>query len=216
MSFAVEKKIILSVPEYRPFTFIDKKGELKGSAVDIVIEIFTEIGVGYELHIIPNHEKAFVEIKNGKADGVFPASQNKDRDQLCNFYPLFSNKWIWIISSQSTINPYDKDFKKNSKIGVILNTNHQTWLEENNYNIVGTPKDANAALKMLKIRRVDALLMSETVFWNEAINMNQKDFRIVIEGEHPLGIYISKIFLLNNPSIKKKLDDSIHKLIIKE
>lgn len=212
LCFASDKKIIFLVPEYIPYMYTDPHGDFKGIGIETVKKIMKDIDIEYIFKSSPNHDKAFMDVKLGKADGVFLASQNDERDELCVFSSIvFPNNWYWFVLANSDINPKDKSFKKNAKIGTILNTNHQTWLKENGYNIVSTPKDMTAPPEILKLKRVDAFFMSELVFWSGVPENEKFLFKSIFEMEHPLGIYISKKFLEANPGFLTQLNKSIEK-----
>lgn len=207
-------EIRLLVPEYKPYTYTESEGKIKGIGVEKTLSILNHMGIKYSIKAVPNYEKALSEIKLGKADAFFLSSKNKERDEICEFSkPVFINKWSWFMLKNTKLNPKDESFKKNAKIGVILNTNQQSWATERGYNIVATSKDILAPPKMLKAKRVDAFLMAELVFWSGVEEKEKDQFKEIEESEQDFGIYVSKEYLKKNDNFMKKLNDQIEKEI---
>lgn len=207
---ATGKEINLIIPEYKPYTYTDSNGNLAGIGVEKLNQYLKELGMEYTISVVPNHRKALEDVKMGKADGFFLASKNSERDEICEFSEsVVINRWSWCMLADSNLNPKDESFKKNNKIGVILNTNQQNWAKDNGYRISAKPKDESIPPKMLKLRRADAFLMADLVFWAGVNENEKKNFKTITEKEKNFGVYISKEYLSKNPNFMAKLNELI-------
>jgi len=203
-------KIHFAVPEFKPYTYFEK-GQLKGLGVDRVDELMAEMGVDYDLTLVPNYGRAVAEVQIGRADGFFLATQNAQRDEIAEFSePVTHNRWNWFFLHDSTLLAHQENFKALAKIGTIINTNTHIWLKDNGYNVSYQSKTPADLIKMLAARRVDAVFVAEAVFENAAKKFGFSQFQKTVEMSRPFGIYISKKFLKKNPDFLVKLNAAIN------
>lgn len=214
-SFGADIQIRFVVPEYNPYTYTDAQGNFKGVGVEMFIEVMKELAANYTytLKAVPNHARALEEVTAGRADGFFLASKNAQRDAVAVFSEsCMLNRWCWYLLADSTMDPKDPNFKNVARVGTLINTNIQIWLQERNYKITSTPDDEKVIPQILKLKRADAFLMAELVFWAGVKEEEKKDFKQVVELEQPFGMYISKEFLSKNPGFMESLNAAIIKI----
>jgi ABC-type amino acid transport substrate-binding protein len=211
-SVQAQTAIQLAMPNYPPYTEIDN-GKLSGFGYDLVVKIMDKAGIKMTVLPAPNYGRALEDTRQGKADGFFLASQNKERDEIAVFSsPVTTSTWLWVTLKDSKIPDFKSpEFKTTAKVGVQLNSNIHKWLTEKGYNIAGTPSDISVLLKMLKSDRVSAILLPELTFKDIVSKEGDKieTFRTGVESTFPFAIYISKSFITRNPDIMKRLNAAI-------
>jgi len=207
--------MIFCVPDFPPVTF-EKDSKLQGSGIEMMSKIMKEAKIDYKLVFVPTYDRAINEMIEGNADGFCMASQNAKRDEVAvKSNPVLNNKWSWFIPNESKLNPADPSFKTTAKIGTLLNTNTHKWLVDNKYQVTGSPTDHEALIKMLQAKRIDAVFVAEEVFL-DALKQQQVDvnkYKIILEQNKPLGIYVSKEYLKKNPETIARINAAISKLI---
>ena len=77
-------EITFTVPNFHPYTYQDD-GKIKGIGVDVVTELLDEMKVQNKIKFSPNYGRALDDLKKGKVDGFFLASQNAERDNVAVF-----------------------------------------------------------------------------------------------------------------------------------
>jgi len=204
-----------NLPHFPPYTF-EKDGVIQGIGVELVDKIFKEARIQYTVKVVPNYGRAIQEIKAGRADGFFLASQNAERDAIAVFSnPVTTNNWCWFFPVGSKLNPKDEIFKADAKVGTQLNTNTHKWLKKNGYNVAGSPPHVDAILKMLKLNRINVVFLAEAVFFDliHKSGEKKKSYKKVLQQKKPFGIYISKEYLLKNPGIMENINAAIGKVV---
>ncbi|EAR62079.1 transporter substrate-binding domain-containing protein [Neptuniibacter caesariensis] len=199
------------VPEFPPYTYL-QDGNIAGIGVRKIRSYLDELGTPYELSLVPNYGRAVQEVKHGRADGFFLATENEERNSFAVFStPIVINNWSWFFPAESTVNPSDTDFKKTARIATHLKTNTHKWLLKNGYKVVYSPSDVDSLVKTLHHKRLTAVFLAEAVFWEscERQGIPTDRFRQVVESGRPMGIYISKQFLNNHDGFMDRLNHVI-------
>ncbi len=62
---------------------------------------------------------------------------------------IAEQKWNWYLLKDNSLDPRDKDFKKQAEVAGFHGANVLRWLESNEYNIVATPQDTEGLVAML-------------------------------------------------------------------
>lgn len=197
-----------AVPEYAPFT-TSIHGKASGFGVEKVEKILKDAGFSMEAHVVPNYSRCLLEVKNNAVEGFFLGSQNKERDALATMtLPVMTNNWIWVSKKTHPLKPDAVNFKKQGRIGVILNTNPHSWLKAEQYNIIGTPSNVANLIEMLDLGRIDSALIPELVFMESIRNQSKRldEYRMVVQSRNPFGIYLSKQYLAKNPDVLGRIN----------
>lgn len=203
----------LIVPDFRPFTYYEA-GQFQGIGVNKVSRIMADIQLSYQLKLVPNYGRAVEELKKGRTDGMFLASENAERNQVAVFSaPVVVNRWSWFVRKDSALQPGTETFINTATVATHLNTNTHKWLLKEGYQVEFTPTDINLLPKVLINRRVDAVFLAEEVFLksSESLGISQDAFTQVVEIAKPFGIYIHKDYLQANPGFMDKLNTAIEK-----
>jgi len=200
------------IPDFPPYTYI-KNQQASGVGVEKTKKVMRLANINHTINLVKDYGIAMLLMKKNKADGMFLASENEQRNNIATFTkPLLMNRWCWYFKAESGLTPLKRRFKRNAKVGTILNTNTHQWLTNNDYRITGKPDNAAALNKMLLADRVNAVFVSESVF--EAVIEKDKYYLYhkIIEVEKPFGIYISNKYIAEHPTIIKQLNDAITQL----
>lgn len=198
------------VPDFPPYTQLNSEGVPEGIGTDAVKQVLDSIGVGYTITVSSNHGRALQELKKQHSDGFFMASQNSERDTYAVFSePLMFNRWVWVIRKDNahSFKPSDIEFKRNSTVASLLNTNTHYWLRENDYPSIYSATSVDDLVDKLDSGAIHAILIAEMTFQNTAGRTH--DYQIVLEEEKNFGLYISKSYLKNNPEFMSKLNQAI-------
>lgn len=143
------QQIRFDVPEYPPFTgTVD--GKPGGIAIEPVANVMKEVGLEMSVTVVANYTRCISDIQQGRSDGFFLASENKERDAVAVLSSkIMINNWLWAYPSSSSIDPAASDFKSKTRAGALNGSNPLTWLRDNGFNINGTPYTPLSLLEML-------------------------------------------------------------------
>lgn len=199
----------LTVPEFRPLTY-SENGEIKGVGTRQVTQALDNMKWPYTISIVPNYGRAIAEVTVGRSDGFFLASESSERNAIASMSePLLINHWSWFYRKDD-LELDSEHFRKNGKIGTILNTNTHHWLIENGYHVEHATADSIHMVKLLEKDRLDAVFAAEPIVlnamgrYNKTMSFNQR-----IEISQPMGIYISKRYLAKHPHFMEMLNRQI-------
>ena len=212
---AVADEILrLVVPDFKPYSY-QQNGVIQGAGVDLVADLMAELGLRYELRLVPNYGRAVLEVGSGSADGFFLASKNAERDAIAVFSePLMINRWSWFLQAGSSLEPTDDSFKQQVQVGTFMHTNTHKWLLKNGYRVSSAVSRVELLPKMLHLGRLDAVFLAEQVFSDSAVltGIDQAGFKQVVEVAKPFGIYIAKSYLLKHPDFMQRMNRAISQL----
>lgn len=213
-SLYAQPEIRLVVPDFKPYTY-EENNEIVGYGVSTVLKILDKMTVPYTLSIVPNYGRALAELSHDRADALFLASQNEERNRVARFYgPIVINRWIWFVNSDDHgLTPDSDHFKEQARIATLLNTNTHRWLETHDYKVTFAGSDVAQLIDLLSNGRVDAVLIAELVF-KDALRLRgaKAEFREYIHSERDFGIYFSKRFLRLNEGFLEQFDTTMKQL----
>lgn len=202
--------ITLGVPEFKPYTYT-QNGEIKGSAIEQGVQIFNALKLKARLRAYSNYSDLLKALKKNEIQGMFLASQNSERDRYAVFSkPITFNNWSWFSVKHRSPSP--DELKNNALIGTIEKTNTFRWLTRNGYQVHGSP--VLHLPYLLLNNKVDAVFAAESVFMQACRDqsISLKTFHKTIEVKRPFAMYISKLYLDNNPNFMQALNQEIDKL----
>ncbi|MFA9217944.1 MAG: substrate-binding periplasmic protein [Sphingomonadaceae bacterium] len=209
---AAEKmRFVLS--NFPPYAY-EEHGKIIGLGVQRVEKILHNAGIDYELSLVPNFGRVLQNLKEGKSDGFFLASRNAERDAVATLtLPVLLNRWVWVVPSGSKLDPGSSEFKTQARLGTHMHSNTHVWLLQHGYTVTGAPSNISNLLVMLKMDRINAILLSELVF-NEALMRAGQPidgYSRMLHSEHHFGIYIAKTYLASHPGVLERINDEIRK-----
>ena len=198
----------LVIPEFKPFTH-SINSDPGGIGVDLVSKYLEELNWPYSVQVVPNYGRALAEVKRGKADGFFLASENSERNQYAKLSKaILVNNWSWFYKTGKHISP--SSFKSLERIGTILNTNTHKWLKANDYQVSHTTVEPRQLVELLNRGRLDAVFMAEAVFLEAVARHQEKaQFKQHIGFAKPMGIYISHAYQDKYPDLLPSLNKLI-------
>lgn len=182
------------VPNFKPYTYREGK-EIKGVGVEHVRALFSKLNIPITLSLVPNYGRAVEEVRSGRYDGFFLASQNSERDAFANFSePLLINNWCWFYLKESSVQPSDVTFKEFATIATQINTNTHKWLNKEGYTVTYATKELTHIMPLLLQKKVDAVFIAEEVFLQLAREQGVDTalFSRTIESQRDFGMYLSK------------------------
>lgn len=206
--FAYEK-LLLAVPIFPPYTYIDDQQQLTGSGTEKVRQVLERMELNYSFRVVANHGVALDLLEKGLVDGFFLATQHSVRDEVgIMSHPVLYNRWTWFYLQDSLLTTANSNFRTQAKIGTLLNTNTYHWLVDNNYLIAAQASKASTLITMLINKRLDAVFLSADVFWH-ALAEDGIDPSLVkhtIQSTLPFSCYFSKAYLAENPGFLQHFD----------
>lgn len=206
--------LVLTTQEWAPYQTVIN-GTQGGIAVDTVKCALNFMGQSYSIRFLP-WERAQTEVKTGRAHGFFAASRSDKREAYAFFsIPIAPQKWIWYLRRESLLDPRETTFKKTVRVTATAGSNMGNWLRNNGYNLKLQPKKTEQLIKMLRKRRVDAVLANELVF-SEALKklkLTHGMFRYFLSRDKPLGVYFSKAYLVSHPGFLKRFNASVRRCL---
>jgi len=162
--------------------------------------------------------RAQLGTKDGTFDGFFTAARSAKREEFAILSePLLNIAWLYVIRSDSGLNPNDADFF-HSSFGANIGTARHAWLLEQHQDgvfsreIVTTSNSENS-LKMLIASRIDVNLENninlEVQF--ERSGLDAADFKTFLVKQVPAGIYVGKDFLSRNPGFVSEINAKLER-----
>jgi ABC-type amino acid transport substrate-binding protein len=213
---ALAKKVTITMgyPEFPPYTYT-KDLKPAGIGVDKLQEITKNSNINIKFEPVDTYGSGMNFLRNNKIDGLFLASQNRERDDLAEFsHPIGTNNWVWVSRKNKSVEFNTELAKSSLRIATYKNANTHIWLQKNRYELVYPTTDVSAMIRQLMNLRVDTIFLAEEVF-NKALKNSQwrkSDVNITIEITKPMGLYISKFFLRKHPDFMKQLNLQIDTL----
>lgn len=204
------EKILLTTQVWPPYQTYENK-VVDGFAVQVVKCVLEKMRQPYEISVYP-WKRAQKMVEVGKAHGFFSASRNQIRDQYATISEsIAEQKWTWFVLKGSSFNPMQDSFKQEANVAAMLGSNMITWLYENGYKVLSTPKDTESLIKALLMKRYDAMLANELVVDKvlEQMKLSPEQFQIYLYKDKPLGVYWSKKFLSENPMFLERFNMNI-------
>ena len=188
--------IRLSTALITPYQSIGERGELEGVAIPLVECLMQALHYDYKIEVLP-WARAQRNVELGESDAFFVASQNPTRDTYAvQSEPLFSGKRSWYLREGYSVEPESEQFKKEAMVGTVFGTNMHRMLAENFNNVV-TKTTEEDLIALLKIGRVDAILLTDLMYEHtiKFIGMENPPFKKFLAEQKPLGVYFGKRFL---------------------
>lgn len=204
---AAVETLRLTTQEFPPYQS-KETGTLNGIAVDVVTCTLQRMGQRFEIELLP-WARAQKLVEDGEAHGFFSASRSAARDAYARMSELVAPQvWQWYMPKGSTTDPAAK---ATLKVGTMMGSAMQTWLEENGYNVALKGRSVELLIKNLEARRIDVFLANELAFEKEAADLGRKrdDFTVVTHSDRPLGVYFGKKFLDQEPAFLDRFNAEI-------
>ncbi len=124
-----KSKIILTTQSVPPYVICNKNGKFDGYAAKVVRYALEKMGQPYEIRIFP-WNRAQMMVKEDRADGFFPASQNNTRDEYAVISATIAEqKWNWYLLKSNPSDPADPSFKEKATVGGFMGTQHVKMAE---------------------------------------------------------------------------------------
>lgn len=202
-------KLVLAVPIFPPYTYVDEQQQLAGSGTEKVRQVLELMELDYSFRVVANHGVALDLLEKGLVDGFFLATQHPSRDKVGVISaPVLYNRWTWFYLHDSALTPASPGFRAQAKIGTRLNTNTYHWLVENNYLIAAQASEASTLIIMLLNKRLDAVFLSADVFWHALAEagIEANLVKHTIQAKLPFSCYFSKAYLAENPGFLQHFD----------
>jgi polar amino acid transport system substrate-binding protein len=204
-----DDKLVLAVPIFPPYAYIDEQQTLSGSGVEKVKQVLDAMGTNYVFKVVANHGVALDLMERGLVDGFFLATQNPARDKVGQMSaPVMYNTWSWFYLANSALIPSSPEFQAKAKIGTRLNTNTYHWLLKNKYLIASHTNEASTLIHMLLNRRLDAVFLSADVFWyayaEQGLDANLLEYEV--QASLPFVCYFAKVYLTQYPGFMEKFN----------
>ena len=187
-----------AVPYFPPYIYLDENKQLTGHGINRVSKVLDKMELSYQFELVANYGVALEQLRNGKIDGFFLATQNRYRDRVAKISDsVLINNWSWFYNKTSNLDLESEHFKQTGKIGTLLNTNTQLWLQDNGYTISTLSHDVDTLVSMLINDRLDAVFLSESVFLHSLANYPEKHQKIasVTKASRDFSVYFSNEFV---------------------
>ncbi|WP_372768403.1 substrate-binding periplasmic protein [Pseudoalteromonas sp.] len=208
-----------AVPNFPPYAYLDENKQLAGQGVERVSKVLNNMGLNYELDLVDNYGTALRELRGGNIDGFFLATQNHYRDRIAKISDaVLINNWCWFYKEAIKMDFQAPQFKSQARIGTLLNTNTQVWLQDNDYTITTLSNDVDTLVEMLLTDRLDIVFLSESVFLHALSKHveNKSKIASTIESSRNFSVYFSNDFLAKHLWFLDAFNSELAKLKAKE
>lgn len=150
--------------------------------------------------------RIYHDLQRGQLDGFFSALPRQQMDAFAEIsVPLVIENWYWFW--RPGIDAPDS-WQKGYKLGSILGSQQEKWLEESGYTISMSANHLPQLIKMLNTGRIDVILVDREHFF-QAIshsNLSVGDYESRFFRYVPLGAYFSESFLQKNPGFLNRFN----------
>lgn len=171
--------------------------------------IFKTMGVNYRVKTMP-WRRAYQEVKNNRVDGFFTAIPARELEPYAVLSaPLLLENWYWFWRSD-TVAP--ESWRQGYKLGSILGSQQETWLEESGYHVDLTASNLPQLIKLLKSKRIDVLLADQDYFEKAAreLALDPGEFQSRFIRYVPLGVSFNETFLNKSPGFLPRFNAAIN------
>ncbi|BBH53069.1 substrate-binding periplasmic protein [Fluviispira sanaruensis] len=204
--------LIINTQEWPPYQYF-KGNKFDGSATTVVECVLKKMKLKYQIRVLP-WKRAQEEVKLGQAQAFYSAGITDERNSYATpTNKIATYKWYWYLKSNSSFQPNLKGFKEKAEVAAKLGTGPETFLIEQKYNLVSSPKDISNLFDMLEAKRFDAFLSPSEPAIDEMRkrNWNESKFKIIFHSENDLVFYFSKKFVANNKNVVNQFNSFIKK-----
>lgn len=170
--------------------------------------IFDRIGQPYSVRVIP-WRRAYQDVKNNRIDGFFTAiPMSKVDPHAVLSAPLLLENWYWFWRA-NTIAP--ESWRSGYKLGSILGSQQEAWLEDAGYNIDITANNLPQLIRQLKSSRIDVILADRDHFQQaiRELEIDASEFQSRFFRYVPLGVYFNEAFLNHTPDFLANFNSNI-------
>lgn len=211
-----EETVRLATREWPPYQFFSNH-KIQGSAVRTVECTLTAMNRSYAIGIFP-WKRAQKLVEDDTYHGFFSATRNDERSPFATFSaPIGTLARSWYTLTDRQLDPESTDFKQKYTVSAEAGSDMYLWLKANNYRIDSFASSYNQLFAQLLARRVDAILVNETVARDhlQSISPAERDplkkqrFTLVPEFELQFGVYFSKKFLARNPGFLAQFNSKV-------
>lgn len=196
----IEREITINTQEWPPYQ-ISKDTSHRGHAIEALDCVMQKLNQPYKVIFLP-WGRAQLEVKQGKKDAFFSASQNSTRDEYAVLSNTFIEQvWNFYLPSDTPIKLNNTDIKENALFGSRRHSNTSYWLKKNGYNIIYQTTTLEEMLPKLMKGRVGAMMENKLLF-NDALrraDISIDEFQVVPNMSMPLGVYFGKHFIKEHP-----------------
>ena len=170
--------------------------------------IFKQMQRGYDVQIIP-WRRAYLDVKSNRIDGFFTAIPMRQIDPYAELSsPLILENWYWFWRTD-TVAP--ESWRGNYKLGSILGSQQETWLDEAGYKVEMNANNLPQLIKLLRSKRIDVILADRENFLQAAteLKIDPAQFQSRFFRYVPLGVYFNEKFLKQNPGFLSQFNQHI-------
>ena len=203
-----------AVPYFPPYVYLDDNNQLTGLGISRVKKVLDNMELNYEFELVANYGVALKQLRRAQVDGFFLATQNKYRDEVAKITdPVLMNNWSWFYKKYNTLELSATASQSTIRIGTLLNTNTQVWLQDNGYTIATLSHDVDTLISMLLGDRIDAVFLSESVFLYALQNHIEKhkiESRVALQ--RGFSLYVSHSYLAEHRWFMDAFNDELAKL----
>ena len=196
--------IRLTAQDWPPYQMVAGDG-VDGVAARVVRCAVIRLGLEPKMTLLP-WPQAQQEVREGRADGFFDASENLERNAYATLsVPIVPEVRRWYWRHDHGVNVDDRTVAVAVQSGTVM---HQ-WLLENGYKnirLVSTIKDI---IDILMAGKVDVVLSNQLAFdWNVAISgIPIETFDSLTLQEVGLGVYFRNGYLSEHPGFLQKFNE---------
>jgi hypothetical protein len=213
LSFSVmsaEKSVPITLATNIPsaFTSDDTLSDESPNVSPYLECIFHELHSDYSVQVMP-WRRAYQDVKNNRIDGFFTAIPMRQIDPYADLSaPLILENWYWFWRNDIVA---PESWRQGYKLGSILGSQQETWLEEAGYTIDMSANNLPQLIKLLNSKRIDVVLADHDHFLKAVseLGIDPAQFQLRFFRYVPLGVYFNAEFLNQNPEFMSAFNEQI-------
>ena len=193
---AAGETVRLATHEWPPYQ-MTVNGQIDGIAARVLNCALDRIGFAADI-TMHSWSQAQQLVKDGDADGFFPAAQNAQRDAFAiRSMAIAPQAWRWYWRRDRQVAVEDRELA----VGVQYGTATEQWLIDNGYTHIHAAATVQEVIKQLESDHVEATQANQLVFdWGMMLaGAKETSLTSQLVRAGSLGVYYGKGFLERHP-----------------
>lgn len=193
ISDGASDRIAFLTADVWPWGYLDAEGRPAGLISQFAERLAHEAGLPLDNRVLP-HQRLLAEFKRGQGDYTV-VFENPDLDNVADSLGQVLSADILLVANQAFAGDLTLGALAGKRVGYISGTYYGEAFQLNDQLIKVPVYTLAQALHMLRIKRLDALISSDIVFYHSLIaqNLHPRGFRYeTLTRGHPAHLYLSR------------------------
>jgi len=187
--------ILAPDPDFKPIEYIDKNGDYRGAAADIIRLLEKKLGITISIARLKNWDEAMSKFKNQEVDLLGAMVRTPNREKFATFTDTIVAVPGGIFTRSSTKTDLTLSDLKGKKVAVVSNyTAHDVLMDKYPDIILDVVSDVSTGLAKASLGMVDAYVenMANATYYSQEAGITNLHLAGKTEFDYRWGIGIRK------------------------